>query len=245
MERLLLCSKPDLRVYTAAMSLVVKESDLRAWLAHISPLLGNDGRQLLKLLYYRKPLSWNKLGDSVKTPVDIYTQIAPHSATSGADAGARPLLMSNEEFLSTTIYHLSLLGSNLGGTSCIETLKQFKNLPSHDVVLETYSNGTCTCSEAELMEHLVKAYVFLDVRQRKLLLKHLSESHLPIHSDYATVFEVFSKLFQENVVEVKMEQTVFLSALEEVRASVDAFRAIHSYLDKYGISYSAPNRQGQ
>ena len=122
--------------------------------------------------------------------------------------------------------------------------KTIQNLPSYDVVLETYSNGMCTCPEAELMEHLVKAYVFLDAHQRKSLLKHLSETHLPMHSDHATVFEVFSKLLQGDVVKVKKEQSAFLSALEKVRASMDASGAIHSYLDKYQISYSVPVNSG-
>ena len=106
-ERLLLCSKPEsIYIHTAAMSQVVREGDLRVWLVHISPLLGIDGRQLLKLLYYGKPLTWNKLGDSVSTPVDIYSQIAPNSSASGADAGARPQLISNEQFLSTIMIFL-------------------------------------------------------------------------------------------------------------------------------------------
>ena len=217
------------------------DGNLRKWLTRILELLGNEGRLLLKLLHYGR-IPWGKL-DAIQSPAELYTAtvLSPEVTSSSSSSQLTPTddYVTPTQFLSTMIYWLSILkGPDLGGERCIQALDDY-SLPEPSTLVPAAAIDYPS-REAELMECLVTAYVRMKVDERKRLLTYLGERHLNLHADHASVYAVFSKLFQDDKISTEEEPEVFISALKSAGAPQESFQAIVSYLDKYGIPHSDP-----
>ena len=191
-------------------------SKRRAWLEDVQNQLSQTKWSLL-LLTYVLEFPYGHL-EQLNDVADLYNKlIEKHNFTS-------------DESFQILLRRLSFLKDE--GMRCICALNKH-GLAQPESIPDLPSKLS---HKSLLVECIVRTLVELTPVKRRDLLEHLAWEHLQTHEDKFTSLELFSKLFQSNILGVCNTQPL-IDGLKHVRAPPDVLCHLRDYHEKHGLGH--------